>query len=75
MRKSAVIAVSLHPSMMELIDEYTEKQHMTRSEFFRSALRSYLEKLEITEDVALYQQERAKGVIIPFSGPISDLED
>lgn len=48
---------------------------MTRSEFFRSALRSYLEKLDITEAVALYQQERAKGVIIPFSGPISGFDD
>lgn len=73
MRKTAIITASLPHSLVKTIERYAEKNAMTRSELFRSAIRQYLEYEKAEEAIAAYEHEKRKGGLIKLKGTLADI--
>ncbi len=63
MRTSTIFAVSLPPALATESERAARKQHMTRSELHRTALRHYLEELHLNEAIRSADQARREGKI------------
>ena len=61
MRTSLLVTVSLPPAMVKASMRIARRQHMTRSEIMRAALRRYLEESAALDAVAAYQTEAHAG--------------
>ena len=61
MRTSSLVTISLPPALVTNAEKVARKQHMTRSELFRNALRRYLEERMADEAIRVYQKERREG--------------
>ena len=61
MRKTAIITTSLPHSMVKKVNKAAKKQHMTRSELLRQALRQYFEWQDVDEAIRIAEEEKAAG--------------
>lgn len=61
MRTSSLVTFSIPPAMMTQAERVARRQHMTRSELIRSALRRYLEELAAEKVIRLYKKEKREG--------------
>ena len=70
MRQSALITISLPQAMARASEKFARKNHMTRSELLRTALRRYFEELEFQEAIHIAHEELAAGTakILPRRG-------
>ena len=56
--------------MAELL---AKKDHMTRSELLRVALRTYLEEQSAREAIRIYKQEARKGALKELKGSLTNV--
>lgn len=70
MRTSSLITISLPPLLATESLKAAKKQHMTRSELWRAALRHYLEELRLEQAIRLAETELATGKarVLPRGG-------
>lgn len=61
MRTTSLVTVSLPQEMLTESEKIAKKQHMTRSELLRSALRRYLEEAKLDEALIIAEKELALG--------------
>lgn len=61
MRTSSLVTISLPPKILAESEKMAKKQHMTRSELLRSALRRYLEEANLEEALAIAEKELILG--------------
>lgn len=61
MRTSTIFAVSLPPALATETDRLARKQHMTRSELHRTALREYAAQARLDEAIRVADRERKEG--------------
>lgn len=73
MRTSSLITFSIPPVMVTQAEKVARRQHMTRSELIRSALRRYLEDLSAEEAVRTYKKERREGKLKELKGSLRSL--
>lgn len=73
MRTSALVTVSLPPTIVKEAERIARKQHMTRSEFVRAALRRYMEEHSAEEAIQAYKKEQREGMLKNLKGSIVDL--
>lgn len=57
MRTSSIVTISLHAAMLRAAQRAAKKQHMTRSELVRTALRRYLEEMDAMEAIRVGEKE------------------
>ena len=65
--------MSLPPEMVAQSEKAARKQHMTRSEFLRTALRRYLEEMEMEQAIKIYKKEKREGKLKVLKGSLADL--
>lgn len=58
MRTSSLVTISLPPALVTQSEKIAKKNHMTRSELFRTALRSFIEEQNALEAISVYKKER-----------------
>lgn len=70
MRTTAVVTISLPPTMLKASERAAKRQQMTRSEFLRMAVRRYLEEISLAEAVGVADQELRLGQakVLPRGG-------
>ena len=73
MRTSSLVTFSIPPAMVTQAERVARRQHMTRSELIRSALRRYLEELTVEETVLAYKKERQEGKLKELTGSLASL--
>lgn len=73
MRTSTIITVSLPPAMAAMTKKTARKRHMTQSEFFRTALRVYLEEEKAAKAISIFERERRAGNLKELKGSLADL--
>lgn len=73
MRKTNLVTISLPPSMMSEAEKVAKKQHMTRSELMRTALRRYIEEMQLEEGINTFEKERWEGKLKVLKGSLVDL--
>ena len=73
MRTSSLVTISLPPEMLMESEKIAKKQHMTRSELLRMALRRYLEEVMAEEAIQVYQKEKKTGKLKVLKGSLVDL--
>lgn len=61
MRTTSLVTISLPPEILAESEKMAKKQHMTRSELLRSALRRYLEEANLEEALAIAEKELILG--------------
>lgn len=71
MRTSAIVSISLPPALMLQSGRIAKKQHMTRSELVRTALRRYVEEQSALMAVAVYQTEKQAGKLKILKGSLA----
>lgn len=71
MRTSSLVTFSIPPAMITQAERAARRQHMTRSELIRSALRRYLEELAVGESIRIYKKERREGKLKELKGSLS----
>ena len=59
--------------MLKEAGKVANKQHMTRSELVRVALRAYLEAQDAHESIRLYKKELREGKLKELDGSLVDL--
>lgn len=76
MRTTDLITISLPPKMAAQAEKIAKKQHMTRSELLRTALRRYFEEVYIEEIVRTADEElrAGKAKVLPPGGLTQLLE-
>lgn len=60
MRTSKILPISLPPEMLDNVSQLAKKEHRTKSELVREALRRYIEDKE-WENIRSYGAARAKA--------------
>ena len=73
MRTTSLITFSIPPALARASEAAAKKQHMTRSELLRMALRRYLEEQNALVAVAQYEKERTAGKLKVLKGSLADL--
>lgn len=73
MRKSNLVTISLPPAMVAVAAKIAKKKGMTRSELLRSALRRYIEEMQMEEAVKAFEKERREGKLKVLKGSLVDL--
>lgn len=78
MRTSSIVTISLPFAMVKQSEAAAKKNHMTRSELMRNALRNYFEQAQYKEsriDAALleYEREKKSGKLKELKGSLTDL--
>lgn len=73
MRTTSLVTISLPPSMAAESEKVARKQHMTRSELLRIALRRYLEETQLEEAIRVADAELRLGKlkVLPRGGLVS----
>ena len=71
MRTSSLVTVSLPPALVKETERAAKRQHMTRSEFMRTALRRYLEEASAKSAVLTYREERKQGKLKVLKGSLA----
>lgn len=68
-----MITVSLPPAMAAKSAKFARKQNMTRSELFRTALRNYLEEVQLDEAIRIAEEEfrTGKAKLLPKGGLVA----
>ncbi len=61
MRTTSLVTISLPPEILTESERAAKRQHMTRSEFLRAALRRYLEEAKLEEALAIAEKELVLG--------------
>ncbi len=73
MRTTALISLSLPPSLVKESEKIAKSKHMTRSELFRTALRHYLEEQQALVAISLYEKERDTKKLKTLKGSLASL--
>ncbi|HBF67480.1 MAG TPA: CopG family transcriptional regulator [Candidatus Magasanikbacteria bacterium] len=73
MRTTSLITISLPPAMLKKAELLAKKDHMTRSELLRVALRTYLEEQSAREAIRIYKQEARKGALKELKGSLTNV--
>lgn len=73
MRTSSLVTFSIPPALIMQAERIARRQHMTRSELIRSALRRYLEELAAEESIRIYKKERRGGKLKELKRSLADL--
>lgn len=73
MRTSSLITISLPPALVTQSEKIAKKNHMTRSELFRTALRSFIEEQNALEAITIYKKERNSGKLKTLKGSLASL--
>ena len=73
MRQSLVVTISLPSQLVDESEKWARRKHMTRSEFFRAALRRHLEEQDTLEAVRIYRAEKKAGKLKELRGSLVDL--
>lgn len=73
MRTTTLVTISLPPAIVKEAERIARKQHMTRSELHRAALRRYLEEQMAEEAIRVYKKELREGKLKELKGSIVDL--
>jgi predicted transcriptional regulator len=73
MRTSSLVTISLPPKLVSASEKIARKQHMTRSELMRTALRQYLEWQMAEEAIGVFEKERREGKLNELKGSLVDL--
>lgn len=70
MRTSSLVTISLPPKLVAESEKIARKKHMTRSELLRSALRHYIEEMELGEAIRIADEEikTGKAKVLPPGG-------
>ncbi len=70
MRTSSLVTISLPPEMVAESEKLAKKQHMTRSELLRMALRRYFEEMMTEEAIRIADEEFRLGKlkVLPKGG-------
>ncbi|MBI4054457.1 MAG: ribbon-helix-helix protein, CopG family [Candidatus Doudnabacteria bacterium] len=61
MRKTNLVTISLPGALQAESEKLAKKQHMTRSELLRTALRRYIEEIELEEALRVAETELKAG--------------
>ncbi len=75
MRKTKLVTVSLPTALLSASERAAKKKYMTRSELLRTALRQYLESLQMEKAVRVFQGERTSRTLKTLKGSLADLMD
>ena len=73
MRSTSVATISLPATLAKTFDRLAKRQHMTRSELYRTALRRYVEEHDALAAVAVYEQESVGGKLKVLKGSLAGL--
>lgn len=73
MRTSSLVTISLPPALVAQSEKIAKKNHMTRSELFRTALRSFIEEQDALEAVSVYKKERNSKKLKTLKGSLTNL--
>ncbi len=73
MRTSSLVTISLPPALVAQSQKIAKKNHMTRSELFRSALRRFIEEQTSLEAIAVYNNERKTKKLKVLKGSLVSL--
>lgn len=73
MRTSSLVTISLPPALVTQSERIAKKNHMTRSELFRTALRSFIEEQNALEAVAIYKKEHGSKKLKTLKGSLASL--
>lgn len=73
MRTSSLVTISLPPALVTQSQKIAKKNHMTRSELFRTALKSFIEEQNAREAIAIYKKERATKKLKTLKKPLANL--
>lgn len=70
MRNTNLVTISLPPALEHESEKIARKQHMTRSELMRTALRRYIEEQQMEEAIKIFEKERREGKlkVLPKGG-------
>lgn len=70
MRTSSLITISLPPALVNQTEKVAKRRHMTRSELLRTALRHYLEEVQLEEAIQSATDDLVHGrtKILPRGG-------
>ncbi len=67
------MTISLPPALAAGIISQAKKQHMTRSEYLRMALRRHLEEQRLDEAIRIFREEEKSGKLKELKGSLVDL--
>ena len=73
MRTTELITISLPQKMLKISEKLARAKHMTRSEFVRNALRTYIDGSNADEAIQVYKDELRKGTLKELKGSLADL--
>ena len=73
MRTSSLVTISLPPALVIQSEKIAKKNHMTRSELLRTALRRFIEEQSALEAIAVYERERNSGKLKTLKGSLVSL--
>lgn len=73
MRTTELITISLPQKMLKISEKIARAKHMTRSEFVRNALRTYIEGVHAEEAVQVYKNESREGTLKELKGSLVSL--
>lgn len=73
MRSTSVATISLPLTLAKTFDRLARRQHMTRSELYRTALRRYVEEHDALAAISVYEKESATGKLKALKGSLAGL--